>query len=200
MHIPEGLLSAPVLAGGALLTAAGTMIGLQGLDSKKIINTAFLAAVFFVGSLVPVPLFPGISSHLSLNGLMGIILGRASIPAICVALLLQALLFQHGGLTVLGVNVLIMAGPALVVYFLLGNWLKRPGKRKKAAFLAGCVAVLLSALLMAMFMALSDQEYVPLVPWILLMHLPLMIIEGFITMFIVDFLQKVRPEMLEEAI
>ena len=42
--------------------------------------------------------------HLILNGLLGMLLGWAAFPSIFVALMLQAILFQYGGITVLGVN------------------------------------------------------------------------------------------------
>jgi cobalt/nickel transport system permease protein len=55
-----------------------------------------------VSSLVSVPVGPG-SVHLLLNGLMGLLLGWAAVPAILVALILQAVFFGFGGILVLGV-------------------------------------------------------------------------------------------------
>ena len=81
MHISEGVLSAPVLAGGWVLAAAGTAIGLKRLDYDRLMTVAILAAAFFVASLVHVPIGPA-SVHLILNGLLGVILGFAAFPAI----------------------------------------------------------------------------------------------------------------------
>ena len=113
MHISEGVLSAPVLISGAALAAAGVAVGLRRLDPERLMSTAMLAAVFFVGSLVHVPVGLG-SAHLILSGLLGMLLGWAAFPAIFTALLLQAVLFQYGGLTTLGVNTVIMAAPAVL--------------------------------------------------------------------------------------
>lgn len=108
MHIAEGVLSPAVLATGYALTAAGTAIGLKKLDYDRLMTVAILAAAFFVGSLIHVPI--GLASaHLILNGLLGVLLGWAAFPAILAALALQALLFQFGGLVVLGVNTFTMA-------------------------------------------------------------------------------------------
>ena len=108
MHIAEGVLSPAVLATGYALTAAGTALGLKKLDYDRLMTVAILAAAFFVGSLIHVPI--GLTSaHLILNGLLGVLLGWAAFPAILVALGLQALLFQFGGLIVLGVNTFTMA-------------------------------------------------------------------------------------------
>lgn len=195
MHISEGILSAPVLIGGAVIAFSGTIIGLKKLDSEHIMPTAFLASAFFVASLVHVPLGPG-SVHLVLNGLLGIILGWSAFPAILVALFLQALFFQFGGLVVLGVNTVTMAVPALCCFYLVRPWLNKRKTRNVAAFGAGALSVFLSSLLMALALALSDTGFLSTARVIVAANVPIMIIEGFITMFTVAFLARVQPEIL----
>lgn len=196
MHISEGILSAPVLISGVALTAAGTAIGLKKLDYDRIMSVAILAATFFVASLIHVPLGPG-SVHLVLNGLLGVVLGWASFPAILTALLLQAIFFQYGGLVVLGVNTFNMAAPALLCFYLLRPWLARPKSRPLAAFAGGFLSVFLASLLMALALALSDTGFLATAKLVVAVHLPVMIIEGFITMFTVSFLARVKPEILQ---
>ncbi|MDO9586042.1 MAG: cobalt transporter CbiM, partial [Syntrophales bacterium] len=113
MHISEGVLSAPVLVAGALLTVGGTAWGLKKMDYEKIPEVAVLSSAFFVASLIHVPVGPS-SAHLILNGLVGLLLGWMAFPSILVALALQALLFQSGGFTTLGVNAFNMAAPAVL--------------------------------------------------------------------------------------
>ena len=110
MHVSEGILSFPVLISSGAAAAACTAYGLKKLNFDRIMNVSLLTAAFFVASLIHVPLGPG-SIHLVLNGLLGIVLGWACFPAIVAALVLQTLFFQYGGITVLGVNTLIMAAP-----------------------------------------------------------------------------------------
>lgn len=196
MHISEGILSAPVLAGGAVLTTIGTAIGLKKLDYDRIMSVSLLSATFFVASLIHVPLGPG-SVHLLLGGLLGLILGWGAFPAIVVALMLQALFFQYGGIVVLGVNGLIIAGPAVLCGVILQPWLQKGSKqRSTAGFLAGFCSILLSAILMATALYLSDHGFLKVAGLVLLSHLPVMLIEGLITMFVVNFLVKVQPEIL----
>jgi len=195
MHISEGILSAQVLISGGVIAAAGTIIGLKKIDHKRIMPTALLSSAFFVASLIHVPLGPG-SVHLVLNGLLGIILGWASFPAILIALFLQAVFFQFGGIVVLGVNTTTMAVPALCCYYLARPLLKNSRTRPIAAFAAGGLAILLSSLLMALALALSDSGFLALAKVIIGANLPIMIIEGFITMFTVAFLARVQPEIL----
>jgi len=195
MHISEGILSAPVLISGGVIAAAGTIIGLKKIDYEQIMPTALLSSAFFVASLIHVPLGPG-SVHLVLNGLLGIILGWAAFPAILIALFLQAIFFQFGGLVVLGVNTVTMAVPALVCYYLARPWLKKSKTRPVAAFVAGGLGIFLSSLLMALALALADSGFLATAKVIIVANVPIMLIEGFITMFTVAFLVRVQPEIL----
>lgn len=196
MHISEGVLSAPVLAGGAALTVIGTAIGLKRLDYDRIMSVAMLSAVFFVASLVHVPMGPG-STHLLLHGLMGVVLGWAAFPAILVGLLLHAVFFQFGGLTTLGVNTFNLAFPAVLCGLVCRPWLKQSsGLRQVAAFAGGCAAIILSAILTAASLALSDTAFLPLAKLLLVIHLPISLLEGVINLFVVSFLWRVQPDIL----
>ncbi|MBM9603916.1 cobalt transporter CbiM [Desulfopila inferna] len=196
MHISEGILNAPVLIGCGVAAAACTAVGLKKLDIDRIMNVSLLTSTFFIASLIHVPLGPG-SIHLVLNGLLGVILGWVSFPAIVTALLLQALFFQYGGFTVLGVNTIIMALPALLAFYIVRPWLKdNDKKRSVAAFAAGFLAIFSSSILMALALITSDSGFFDTAVLILAAQLPLMIIEGFITMFAVLFLAKVQPDFL----
>ena len=197
MHISEGVLSPAVLAGGAGLAVVGTAIGLKKIDYEAIPRVAILSAAFFVASLIHVPVGP-VGAHLVLNGLMGLLLGWMAFPAILIALFLQALLFQFGGLTVLGVNTVTMATPAVICFYGYRGLLRRPGLTATvAAFACGATAILLSGLLVAVALITTGQAFLEVAELVLLAHIPIMIIEGIITLFIFQFLQKVRPEMLE---
>lgn len=196
MHISEGVLSGPVLAGGWGLAAAGTALGLRRLDYDRLMTVALLAAAFFVASLIHVPIGP-VSAHLVLNGLLGAVLGLAAFPAICIALLLQAVLFQFGGLVVLGVNTVDMAVPAVLCSLAFGPLLRAGGKKRAVgAFCCGFFAVLLAGGLTALALALSGEAFAVTAKVILLAHVPVMAIEGVVTAMAVAFLAKVRPEML----
>ena len=196
MHISEGILTAPVLISGGVIAATGTIIGLKKVTYDQIMPTALLSSAFFVASLIHVPLGPG-SIHLVLNGLLGIILGWTSFPAILIALFLQAIFFQFGGLVVLGVNTVTMAVPALCCSYLARPGLNNSKLRPIAAFCAGGLAILLSSLLMALALALSDSGFLATAKVIVVANVPIMIIEGCITMFTVTFLARVQPEILD---
>jgi cobalt/nickel transport system permease protein len=196
MHISEGVLSAPVLVSGAVLAAVGTTVGLKKLDYDKIADVGMLSAAFFVAALIHVPVGPA-SVHLIFNGIIGVLLGWAAFPAILVALILQAVLFQFGGITTLGVNTMTMALPAVACYYLFG-WLIaiRPGNTILAGFICGFLAVLMSALLLAATLVFTGESFGAIAKLVVLAHAPVMVIEGIVTAFCIGFLKKVRPEML----
>lgn len=197
MHISEGILSAQVLIGGGILGAAGTAIGLKKMDYDKVMSAAIMSAAFFVASLIHVPIGPT-SAHLLLNGLLGVILGWAAFPAILTGLLLQAVLFQYGGLTVLCVNTFNMAAPAVLCWYIFAPFLRRNSKKSFfGAFCCGVFAVFLSTLFTATSLALSGESFIAPAKVLVLAHLPIMLIEGIVTGFTYTFLARVKPEVLQ---
>jgi cobalt/nickel transport system permease protein len=198
-HIPDGVLTMPVLLGGGVVSAAGTWMGLRRIGPERMPQVAVLSAVFFVASLVHLP--AGLASvHLLLNGLMGVVLGMAAYPAIMVALLLQAVLFGFGGLAVLGVNAANMAVPALLAGWLFRR-LRRPGDFSRrtalAAGSAGGGAVAATALLVAGSLALSGQDFLPALTVVAATAAPVMVVEAVFTAAAIGLLARVRPELLE---
>jgi cobalt/nickel transport system permease protein len=196
-HIPDGVLSLPVLATGAVVTVAGCAIGLKSLDHDRIPQTAVLSAVFFIASLVHFPVGPS-SVHLILNGLVGVMLGWAAFPAILIALFLQAIMFGFGGLVVLGVNVANMAVPAVVCGLAFLAVARRTGPRGTivAAGVAGAAGVLMTALMVALSLAFSGKEFLEAARLVVLAHIPVMVIEAAFTAAAVGLLARVKPEVL----
>ncbi|WP_321493588.1 cobalt transporter CbiM [uncultured Desulfobacter sp.] len=196
MHISEGVLSAPVLGAGITLALAGTAIGLKKLEEDKIPKAAILSAAFFVASLIHVPIGPS-SAHLVLNGILGLMLGWVAFPSILIALLLQGVLFQFGGITTLGVNTVIMATPAVVCYYLFAGFAVRQGAVGYAAsFACGFLSVFFSSLLVGAALMFTQESFFEVAWAVILTHLPVMIIEGLVAVFCVGFLKKVQPELL----
>lgn len=198
MHVAEGALSGQVIVAGAVLAAAGVAVGLKKMDYERIPQVAVLSAAFFVASLIHVPIGPT-SAHLILNGLTGVILGWAAFPALLVALFLQAILFGFGGVTALGVNTLIMAFPGVVCYYLFNKPI-RTGKNGTVfviGFITGALGIVLGAIILGLALLASTGEFLGVVKMVFIAHIPVMVIEGFVTGAIVTFLRKVRPELLQ---
>jgi cobalt/nickel transport system permease protein len=199
MHISEGVLSPPILIAGAGLAAAGVAIGLRKLETEEIPSVGILSAGFFVASLVQVPIGPA-SVHLVLNGLLGLLLGWKAFPAILVGLALQALLFQFGGLTTLGVNTVNMALPAVLCYYLFG-WGVKPGAKDPvfvvSAFACGAFPILLSSVMVGFSLYLTGEAFLPAAKLVVAAHIPVVLLEGALTVACTLFLKRVKPELLE---
>ena len=196
MHISDGVLSAPILGAGMALAAAGTAVGLKKLKEDKIPQAAILSAAFFVASLIHVPIGPS-SVHLILNGILGLMLGWTAFPSILIALLLQGVLFQFGGITTLGVNTVIMATPAVACYYLFAGVVHKPGAISYiASFACGFLSVFFSSLLVGTALMFTQESFFEVAWAVVIAHLPVMFIEGLVTIFCVGFLKKVQPELL----
>lgn len=196
MHIVDGALSNDVVIAGGILAVGGIAMGLKKMDMEKIPAAGILAATFFVASLIHVPIGPS-SVHLIMNGLAGLILGWTAFPALFVGLLLQAIFFGYGGVTVLGVNTVAIALPAVVMHYAC-----RPGiikGSKKAAMIWGAIAgagsIALTAVLVTIALALTGEAFIPAAKLVILAHTPIMAIEGFLCACAVALIHRVKPEL-----
>lgn len=226
MHIPD-ILPAPWAIAGYGLTGLTTWVSLRRINrlpdpQAGVPKASLLTAAFFVASWIHVPT-PLASVHFVLNGMLGVLLGWFAFPAIVIGLLFQAVMFQHGGLSVLGVNALIMGVPALLAHGLFQLGCPRrpqapaqggaPGAVAGLApmprwrlgglgFVAGALGLGLSVLAFFAIMvtvlpahldAAMEQRAIALLS---LAHLPVIVLEGGFTALLVLFLQRVKPELL----
>jgi len=211
MHIPDGVTSIPVIASGYGVAAAATAYSIYRINRKEnpredIPKASLLTAAFFVASWIHIPI-PPTSIHLVLSGLMGAILGYYAFPAILIGLFFQAVMFQHGGLTTLGINACIMGLPAIVSHFVfrlrnIGNVESRI-KTGIYGFLAGAIAISISIGLFVLVAVNSISGTIDVageraaIYALAIAHLALIPIEGAITAMLAVFLLRVRPQILE---
>lgn len=196
-HIPDGVLSLPILATTTLAGVGGLALGVRQLGDRDIPRTALLAAVFFIASSLAVPLGPT-SVHLMLGGLIGLMLGWKAFPAIFVGLLLQAVLFGFGGLTTLGADILNMALPGVLLAMAVRPFIRtsRPIQAAALAASTAALSVLVTAGLVGLEIALSEPAFAPAIGVMAMAYLPLAGIEALVTAFVTLYLLKVKPEMI----
>jgi len=199
MHIADGVLSTPVVVTTAAATAATLVYSVKGIKEEEIPKTSLLAGVFFAVSLISIPVGPS-SIHPLFAGLLGVILGRRAPLALFVGLLLQAVLFQHGGLTSLGANTLMLSIPALLAgklfYSLQG----------KAVFFRGAIvgglSVLITVVILVALLILTDLRFgqgtFSVINILIVGHLPLVAIEALVTGSALQLIAKAKPEMLDK--
>ena len=198
MHLSEGVVHSQTLIVGAAVAVMGIALGLKRLQSDRLSLTALFAATFFVASTIHIPVGIG-SVHLILNGVAGIFLGWAVFPAFLIALVLQALLFSFGGFSVLGVNLCIMALPALVVHYLSRPLLRELTRKRliSAGILAGVLGVGGSALIASLVLAMDGgKQYADLIGLLIVSHLPVFLVDSLISVGVLLTLAKMMPEAL----
>lgn len=199
VHLSDGILPAPLLAGGFATAGALAVYGARALRDEEIPRVAVFTGAFFCASLLHFKV-PPTSVHLLFCGLLGVVLGRRALLAIPVGLGLQAGLLGHGGLTTLGVNATMFGLAAS-----LAGWVFRhlSSRGRLRPFLCGAIAsaaaVLLSGLLLMLILGSLGEGFRVVAQYALLAHLPVLAIEAVVTGFAVEFLHRVQPALLPDA-
>lgn len=202
MHISDGVLS-PAMIALTSLAGVGTLIfSLRGIKTEEIPKIALMTAVFFVGSTIHIPIGPT-SVHLLLTGFIGLVVGRHAAVPVFIALLLQLFLLHFGGISSLGANVLIESLPAMLLGMLFQVKLVRTGNMAFFnGFIAGFFSILGSVFLLGFVLIQSNMRFgmgpFSTITAVMVGHLPLMLIEGLITGFTIQFLVKVRPHFFHQ--
>ena len=200
VHISDGVLPLAMLAAGFLFTLILLVFSMRNIRIEEIPKVSLITAALFVASLVHFPIGPT-SVHLIMNGLAGILLGRRAFIGDFVALTLQAVFFQHGGLSVLGVNAFNIGVPALLAWQLFEKRRGLESPHLEAVFgaLAGGLAVLTSVLLVSLELLALGEAFNEISLLVIGAHLPVMIIEALVVGAAAGFLLKVKPEMLADS-
>jgi cobalt/nickel transport system permease protein len=209
MHLPDGILSPPVWIAGDIIAAGALTVCAQRaskqLTDRRVPLMGVLGAFVFAAQMINFPVPGGTSGHLMGGVLLAVLLGPASASVVlfCV-FLVQALLFQDGGITVLGPNMINMG---LVGAF--GGWAVFrliAGKNKSTRmylgiFVACWASVVVGSLLAAAQLWLSGSApFGPIMAAMGGVHALIGIGEGLITVMTVRFLANARPELLESRL
>ena len=169
MHIPDGYLSpatcATLYAGSAPFWWVSLRRMQRRLNTHMVPLLSVFAAFSFIIMMFNLPLPGGTTGHAVGVGIAAIVLGPwASILAISIALIIQALLFGDGGITAIGANCFNMAIlgslSAYGIYRLLaGRAPIESPRRVMAGAIAGYVAINLSALAAAVELGIQPLLY-----------------------------------------
>ena len=199
MHISEGILKAEIIIPAAVAAGVWVAYLLYRLNFKDIPKIACMSAIFFVASFIHIPLGPT-AIHLVLGGLVGAFLGVNAIIAIFVGLLLQALFFGYGGISVLGVNLLMIAVPTIFARYFVKLSFKEQKYQKIYRYicwlLVGFIPLLCSSLILSGVLVLNGKEFLAISGLALAANFPLMIVEGIISLFAISFIYRVNKELL----
>ena len=201
MHIPDGFLSAPVWGSLDVVSAPAVAWvarrAQRETQEHRIPLLGVMGAFVFAAQMVNFPVGPGTSGHLVGGALLTVVLGPAAASLVLTAILvLQALIFQDGGVLALGANVFNMALAGVAAgYFALRLWGQDSAGRSRAIFAAGALSVMTSACLALGQLLLSG---VPMTAGVLWASLALFavsaLMEGAITVAAVQAIERLNPD------
>ena len=203
MHVPDGFLSpqitVPAYAIAAPLWAWGAKrhFGRAATEALPVIGS--LTALSFAIQTIMIPVPGGTSTHLVGVTLLALLF-HPLVAFVCesLTLLVQAIFFGAGGITVLGVNALAMGLLGPLVGWVVHRALRRLSERW-ATFLAGYAAMQVSTLAVALTLGLQHDlspRYfpMPLAVTVTGMMVPSLtiagVVEGLYTVFALSLLRK----------
>ncbi len=208
MHIPDGFLNLPVSLITWIIALALIVVALNQVQAKYQERTVPImgvcAAFIFAAQMINFPIPGGTSGHLLGGTLAGILLGPwAGSLVMAVVFIVQAFIFQDGGITVLGANIvnmgLIGTFGGYFLYRSIRLTIGRDSWRAMAIATAvsAWTSVFIASILVAIELALSGT--VPLNVALSAMafwHLLIGIGEALITLVVVSFIWRTRPDLL----
>ena len=207
LHAPDGFFSAPIavlfwIISGAVLAISVRKAGAE-LDERAVPLMGVMAAFIFAAQMFNFHIPGGTSGHLLGGVLAAILLGpwAGTIVMACV-IGVQGLVFQDGGLLVMGANIfnmgIIGTFGGYYVYRTLAATLGGEDKmRLPAAAVAAWLAVVIAAILTSLELWVSDTTslgtaLVAMVGW----HVVIGVGEALITVAALSFIAASRSDLL----
>jgi len=206
LHIPDGFLSLVIalIFWGITIITVGIAISKtnQSLGEKQVPLMGIMAAFIFAAQMLNFPVAGGTSGHFLGGALAAMVLGPwAGILVMTAVIAVQGLLFQDGGLLVMGANIFNMGLLTAMIGFGLYRSVigRSKGIRLAVAGVAAWLAVVASALVASLQLWLSGTSSLRIVvPAMLGVHVLIGIGEAVITVAALSFIEQTRPDLLNE--
>lgn len=211
MHMADALLSPEV--GGVMWAATGATIALGSRALKRSpeqaaaipmmgVVGAFVFATQMVNFAIP---GTGSSGHFAGGMLLAILLGpHAAFLTIASVLVVQGFFFADGGLLAMGANIFNLGFvTSYIVYPLLYRPLVGDGgssARRRAGILVSCVVALAASAFCVVLetkgSGIADLPFGAFVAAMVPVHLAIGVVEGLITVAVVEFVAKAEPDVV----
>jgi cobalt/nickel transport system permease protein len=200
VHIPDGFLSTPVWA-AMNAAAAGSVAYLarrarQTVDESRIPALGVMGAFVFAAQMINFPVGLGTSGHLLGGALMAVTLGPAAASVVMTAIVVvQALVFQDGGILALGANVFNLAIAGVAAAYLPYRLWSSGRFRDSAIFLGGLLSVVAGAVLAVAELLLSGVRMGGAMVGVSFgLFVVTGVLEGAVTVAVVRSLEAMRPD------
>ncbi|MDO9575133.1 MAG: energy-coupling factor ABC transporter permease [bacterium] len=206
MHIPDGFLTVNTWLPAWLISIGGIGYCLRKatltLKDKMIPLMGVMGAFVLCAQMVNFPVATGTSGHLLGGVLAAVLLGPyAGAVVITVVLVIQCFIFQAGGLTTLGANILNMSIIGTIGGYLIYNPIRKAWGGQKGIMLGVIISawasIILAACACAFELAISGTSPLRIaLPAMAYVHMLIGIVEAVITSLIIGFVLKVRPDLI----
>jgi len=206
MHIPDGFVgpgtAAITYVASAGMVALGARKTRQELGERQVPLMGVMAAFIFAAQMINFKVAGGTSGHLLGAALAAILLGPWSGSLVITAVLMvQALVFQDGGIMALGANVFNMAVVGIWVAWFTYQALQRLLPDEKwfwaRAFVAAWLSVVIASAAASLELAFSGVSPLGVVlPAMVGVHVLIGIGEGLITGAVLVFIRASHKELL----
>ncbi len=214
MHIMEGFLPWQWCVIWWIIALPGLLLGVWQLkramnhDREALPLLGVTGGFIFILSALKLPSVTGSSSHPTGTGLSAICFGPWITSVICaLVLLFQSLFLAHGGLSVLGANIVSMgiAGP-LVGYAIYRVLKETPVSIFLTVFIATALADLATYTVTSLELALAypapaevggiSTSFVTFMVIFAITQIPLAIVEGIILALVFKYIITLKPDIL----
>ena len=206
MHIPDGFLTVKVWVSAWLVSIFGIGYCLKktsrDLKDKMIPLMGVMSAFILAAQMLNFPIFGGTSGHLLGGVLAAVLLGPyAAALVLTSVLIVQCLLFQDGGLTALGANILNMAIVGSMGGYSIYAMVRKASGNSRGIVLGSVVAswlaVVAAASLCAWELAVSGISGLKMILLPMAgIYMFIAAVEAIITGMVIEFILKVRPDLI----
>jgi len=205
LHIPDGFLTIVVSLIFWVITIIMVAISVQktnrSLGEKQVPIMGVMAAFIFAAQMLNFPIAGGTSGHFLGGALAAIVLGPwAGILVMTAVVGIQALLFQDGGLLVMGANIFNMGILTAVIGYGLYRLAihQKKGIRLVVAGAGAWIATMAAALVTSLQLWLSGTTRLEIVlPAMLGVHALIGLGEALITVAALVYIEQTRPDILD---
>ena len=203
MHLPDGIvpLNQAIIYWIITLILMGLFLYKFSNDKnkqKRIISIAIFSVFTVTVTSLSIPSPLGVPIHFFLIPLVAIMLGPLSSNIVSfLSLLMQALLLNMGGITVLGANFIVMG--LILSFVTFGFYRLFEDLNKKVAIFSSTLIGIIAATFgqVAILLISGAMNFDSLLATLIPFYLFISIIEGFSNVIIITAIERINPEIME---
>ena len=201
MHLPDGIvpLNQAIIYWVITLIIISVFFYKFSKDEnkeKRIISIAIFSVFTVTVTSLSIPSPLGVPIHFFLIPLVAILLGPLTSNIVSfISLLVQAILLNMGGITILGANFIVMG--LILSYVSYGFYILFKDLNKKVAIVASTIIGIMAATFaqVAILLISGAMNFDVLLATLIPFYLFISIIEGFANTIIITAIEQIKPEI-----